>query len=105
MEKSACEYWPNRTTGDDDTIDALLFNGDVVPTAPSSDDLRWAADWIATYATDPDSDGEIARAFANALVFLLRKADEMDGRKRTNAAKRAYAEAHGIPFGKVRVKR
>ena len=101
------EFWPTRTTGDDDSIDRRLHEGSIVPQTPTADDLLWAADFLATYCvSEGDHAGdELVQAFANAIGLLVRKADEIDKRKATAAAKRDYAASHGIPVSKVRVKR
>jgi hypothetical protein len=95
--------WPVRITDDDDSVDARLHDGTVVPERCTEGDLLWTVEWLATY--DCADDTETAQMIANVIGFLSRKADEMARREAVTVAKRAYAAEHGVPVSSVRVRK
>ena len=96
--------WPSRISCDDDTIDAYLHEGSVVPGKVQVSDLWTAIEWMAMYQTESPDD-EVAQGFANVIGMLQAKIDQMESRAYLAAAKRRYAEEHGIPVSRVRVVR
>lgn len=101
--------WPVRTCGDDDSVDCLLHEGVVEPGQVSTDDLVFAAEWLAAYVVGTDETGgqdlELAQSIANVVGHLVRKAGELERRQAVAAAKRAFAAEHGVPVSQVRLRR
>ncbi len=96
--------WSERITSDDDTIDAYLHSGAIVPGKVQESDLMSAIEWLAIYAAESPED-EIAQGMANVIGMLTAKAQQMESRAYLAAMKRRYAEERGIPVSQVRVVR
>ena len=97
------KYGDRLISADTDTVERAIVDGIVKPQSPSADDLRWALEWLAIYASDENV--ELAQAFANCIAFMDLTAKAKDKRSNLAKAKREYAKAHGIPVSKVRVKK
>lgn len=96
-------YGDRFVSSDTDTVERALVSGEVKVQAPSASDLRWAAEWLAIYASAEHK--EIAQAFGNVVAFLDLTADSKEKRSNLAQAKRKFAEANGIPVSQVRINR
>ena len=45
-------YGNTAISADEDTVEKAIMNGVVKAQAPSASDLRWAAEWLALYASE-----------------------------------------------------
>ncbi|NDC49478.1 MAG: hypothetical protein EBZ61_10450 [Micrococcales bacterium] len=68
------KYGDRLISADTDTVERAIVDGIVKPQAPSADDLRWALEWLAIYASDENV--ELAQAFANCIAFQLGKSQK-----------------------------
>ena len=96
-------YGTRFVSADTDTVERALVSGEVKPQAPSAGDLRWAAEWLAIYASADHK--EVAQAFGNVVAFLDLTAESKEKRSNLAQAKKKYAEANGIPVSQVRINR
>ena len=96
-------YGDRFVSADEDTVERALASGEVKVEAPSASDLRWAAEWLAIYASADHK--ELAQAFGNVIAFLDLTAQSKEQRSNLAKAKREYAKAHGIKVSQVRVKK
>jgi len=96
-------YGDRFVSADEDTVERAIVNGEVKPQAPSASDLRWAAEWLAIYASAEHK--ELAQAFANCIAFMDLTAESKEKRSNLAQAKKKFAEANGIPVSQVRINR
>ena len=96
--------WSERITCDDDTVDAYMHSGALVPQKPDVYDLITAIEWLAIYASESPTE-ETAQAMANVIGLLDTQVQQRMRRSALASAKRAYAAEHGIPVSQVRVVR
>jgi hypothetical protein len=96
-------YGETFVSADEDTVERALVSGEVKVEAPSASDLRWAAEWLAIYASADHK--ELAQAFGNVIAFLDLTADSKEKRSNLAQAKKKFAEANGIPVSQVRINR
>lgn len=96
-------YGTENISSDIGTVERALISGEVKPQSPSAGDLRWAAEWLATYASEDHT--ELAQAFGNVIAFLDLTAESKEKRSALAKAKKQYAEANGIPVSRVIINR
>jgi hypothetical protein len=96
-------YGTQAVCADTGTVERALMSGEVKPQSPSASDLRWAAEWLATYASEDQT--ELAQAFGNVIAFLDLTAESKEKRSILAQAKKKYAEEKGIKVSQVRINR
>lgn len=96
--------WPVRISSGSETLDAYMHEGVMKPEKVEVSDLYGVMEWIAMYETEDPSE-EVAQGFVNVIGMLQAKIDQMEARAAMTAAKRRYAQEHGIPVSRVRVVR
>ena len=96
-------YGERFVSADTDTVERALASGEVKPKAPSTSDLRWAAEWLAIYASADHK--ELAQAFGNVIAFLDLTAESKEKRQVLAKAKKKYSEENGIKVSQVRIKK
>jgi len=88
-------------SADEDTVEKAIMDGVVKAEAPSASDLRWAAEWLALYASEDSTD--LAQAFANCIAFMDLTAQAKEKRSVLAKAKKQYAKEKGIKVSQVRL--
>ena len=111
-EFNYAEFYPEKISAEDTTIDYVLRNNDdITYRQPSISDIEYAIEWLAMYEivdyTDwenPNEDPHL-QAFANVIAFLVNHQITTQRRTITNQMKRDYANKHGVKFNQVRIKK
>jgi hypothetical protein len=101
------DYGTTRASADDDTVEYAIIEGIVKPQAPDVNDLLFAAEWLALYASGSTEDYEIecAQRLANVVAFLELTAKSRQKKTIIAEAKRKYAKEHGVKVSQVRIKK
>ena len=101
------DYGTTRASADDDTVEYAIIEGIVKPVAPDTNDLLFAAEWLALYSSGSTEDYEIecAQRLANVVAFLELTAQSKKNRQNVAQAKRQYAKEHGVKVSQVRIKK
>lgn len=86
-----------------DSLGKLMDEGTYQPTTASTGDMQTAIEILCMFNVyEIDGTDETAQSLANVIAMLEKLADAKAHRLAVNAAKRAYAQEHGVKVSQVR---